>query len=317
MAKAKTNNESATSESQGVVLFAFGKIGYYHAAYNLAFSIKHFNKDIKIAAFFDSPEKAMGNCHELTEVIDSIYPINPSHLSTNGKFDPGRLKVNLYEYLPFDSNLYLDVDGLALKDIAPLFDELKATGKTYASHTVGYHNIKQGRNIPSMQWAWATDIWPHFGLKDDSTLPAINSSLQWIVKSDQVAALYSTAKHFYEENPLPLNRLRMKWGGGQPDELYMNAALAIHELDPAATAVGNSGKAEEGFIHFSMARGYTYQEVTEKFYLQSYYGGRGFTSRFYTEWLDRLLNKMHSEHGKIHQYKIDRIIGQKHADAKK
>ena len=317
MAKKKTELQGITPSSEGVVLFAFGKPQYYHAAYNLAFSIKHFNKDIKIAAFFDYPDKATAHCTELLDVLDIISPIKTEQLFTDGKFDPGKLKVNIYQYLPFDYNLYLDVDAVALKDIQPLIDELKAGNKNYISHTVGYHNIKQGRDIPSMQWAWADVLWEHFKLKDTATLPAINSSLQFIVKSEEAQTLYYVAKTDYEQNPLPVNKLRMKWGGGQPDELYMNVALAKCEIDPAIVEVGSNGSAENGHIHFAMQRGLSYQAVTEQYYLQSYYGGRGFTARFYTEWLDRLLFKMHQQYGKAHQYKIDRIIQNKHADAKR
>lgn len=317
MAKSTKSKESAAPQSVGVVLFAFGKVQYYHAAYNLAFSIKHFNPSIQIAAFFGDVQKATSHVPELRDVVDSIESIKPEHLSTDGKFDPGKLKVNLYEYLPFDANLYLDVDAVALKDIQPMIDELLASGKNYASHCVGYHKIEQGRDIPSMQWAFADVLWEHFGLKETDTLPAINSSFQWIVKSEQAQTLYYVAKDIYENNPLPVNKLRMKWGGGQPDELYMNVAMAKCGIDPAIHEVGRNGSAEIGYIHFAMIRGLSYQEVTEQYYLQSYYGGRGFTARYYTEWLDRLLNKMQSEHGKIHTYKIHRIIEHKHADHKK
>jgi len=232
MAKKKTEQQGITPSTEGVVLFAFGKPQYYHAAYNLAFSIKHFNKTVNIVAYFDNPEKATAHCTELLDVIDEIKPLNTEHLYTDGKFDPGKLKVNIYEYLPFDYNLYLDVDAVALKDIQPLIDELKAAKKNYISHTVGYHNIKQGRNIPSMQWAWADVLWEHFLLKETATLPAINSSLQFIVKSEEAQTLYFVVKNEYELNPMPVNKLRMKWGGGQPDELYMNVALAKCGIDP-------------------------------------------------------------------------------------
>ena len=302
-------------KSEGVVLFAFGHYVYYWAMYNLVFSIRQHSPSVKIVCYVGDIAKAGHYCTDLLSVCDDIREIAHEDYHTGEKFDPGKLKVNIYKYLPFDYNLYLDVDAVCLKDITPLLAELKATGKYYASHTVGYHTIDKGRNIPSMQWAWGDTIWEKYNLPSTAVLPAINSSLQYIVKGKESKALYDTAKRLYTHDPIPVNKLRMKWGGGQPDELYMNIAMAMLNHDPACSEVGSDG-AEKGFIHFAMRRGKSYKEVTDEYYFQSYYGGRGFTAAFYIEWLDRMLNKMQRESGGAHQYTINRILKYKHADNK-
>lgn len=312
-----SNEQKHTSANVGVVLFAFGKPHYYGAAYNLAFSIKRFNSGLKIALFVDDISKVHGYANGLADYVDLINEIKSEHLTTGGKLDPGKLKVNLYEYLPFEHNIYLDVDAVALKDIEPMVNELINAGKDYISHTVGYHTIKQGRAIPSMQWAWADDIWEHFGLSETAVLPAINSSIQYIRKGIQAEKIYIIAKDYYENKPLPVQKLRMKWGGGQPDELYMNVALAILGLDPAIIQVGQTDGSENGYIHFAMQRRLTFEQITERFYLQSYYGGQGFTPLFYVEWLDRLLKKWFADAGKQHIHFINRITSNKYAGNKK
>ncbi len=95
----------------------------------------------------------------------------------------------------------------------------------------------------------------------------------------------------------------------------MNVALAILDVDPACSEVGHDG-AELGHIHFAMVRSLSFEEVTKRFYFQSYYGGKGFTSRFYTDWLERMLRNMQRLKGGSHQYKIDTIVQRKHADKK-
>jgi hypothetical protein len=227
------------------------------------------------------------------------------------------VKVNLYKYLPYDRNLYLDVDAIALKDIQPMIDELAQSGKDYISHCVGYHTIDKGRDFKEMQWAWADKMWAHFNLLSSYVMPAINSSMQWIVKGSQAEAIYRTAKDLYFNNPIPIKELRMKWGGGQPDELYMNVALAIHGIDPALKAYEKNDGSEGGMIHFSMQRGLSYQEITENYYLQSYYGGAGFTPRFYIDWLDRMLAADFKAIGKRHNFLISRITQNKYADGKR
>lgn len=309
MAKAKQNDS-------GVVLYAFGHKAYLYAAYNIAFSIKRFNPSVNITLFCENESltrSTIWNC----QVFDRLIQINPERIRTNGKFDPGKVKVTMYDSLPYKYNLYLDCDAVAIKDIQPLIDELIADGKPYISHTVGYHTIDQGVGvIPSMQWAKAEKVWKHWDLTDKSVLPAINSSLQFIVKSDKAAEIYACASFFYLSNPLPIKDLHIKWGGGQPDELYMNAAFARLDYDPAPTNQPKSEVAEGGYIHFAMRRNATIEQVQEQFYLQSYYGGRGFTASFYTEWLDRLLYKWHLETRDSHLYKISEIVKHKHANKK-
>lgn len=313
----KQQTTQGTTPTKGVVLLAFGKIQYYWAAYNLAFSIRKHNKDINITVLFDDPVKAISNCGEIIKYVNRISAIDAAHLYTNSKLDPGKVKVHLYQYLPYDCNLYLDVDAVALKDIQPMIDELSESGKDYVSHTVGYHTIDKGRDFKEMQWAWADRMWPHFGLSSDAVMPAINSSMQWIVKGEKAAALYAKAQELFFDNPIPLKDLRMKWGGSQPDELYMNIAMAILGIDPALKQYDKVKTSEGGMIHFAMQRGLTYQEVTERFYLQSYYGGNRFTPLFYVDWLDRILKADHQAIGKRHIYLINRIVQNKFADGKR
>lgn len=317
MTEESTATTQSITPSTGVVLLAFGKIQYYWAAYNLAFSIKKHSPNVSITLLFDDMLKAVSQCPDMMKYADSIAEIDAADIYTNKKLDPGKVKVNLYKYLPYDRNLYLDVDAIALKDIQPMIDELAQSGKDYISHCVGYHTIDKGRDFKEMQWAYADKIWAHFNLLESYVMPAINSSMQWIVKGSQTEAIYRTAKDLYFNHSMHVKDLRQKWGGGQPDELYMNVALAIHGIDPALKHYDKIKGSEGGMIHFAMTRGLTYQEVTDNYYLQSYYGGAGFTPRFYVDWLDRMLNADFKAIGKRHIYQISRIAENKYADGKR
>jgi hypothetical protein len=317
MTKEATLTNQSITPTTGVVLLAFGRPQYYWAAYNLAFSIRKHSPNVNITVLFDDPIKALSHCQDLMQYINHIGHIALEDIYTNKKLDPGKVKVNLYNYLPYDRNLYLDVDAIALKDIQPMIDELAQSGKDYVSHTVGYHTIDKGRDFKEMQWAWADKMWAHFNLLESTVMPAINSSMQWIVRGSQAEAIYRTAKDLYFNNPIPIKELRMKWGGGQPDELYMNVALAIRGIDPALKAYEKNDGSEGGMIHFSMQRGLSFQEITQNYYLQSYYGGAGFTPIFYINWLDRMLNADFKAIGKRHNFLISRITQNKYADGKR
>jgi len=317
MTEEATQTTQSITPSTGVVLLAFGKPQYYWAAYNLAFSIRKHSPNVNITVLFDNPIKGISHCQDFMQYINNIGSIDADDIYTNKKLDPGKVKVNLYKYLPYDCNLYLDVDAIALKDIQPMIDELSQSGKNYISHCVGYHTIDKGRDFKEMQWAWADKMWAHFNLLESYVMPAINSSMQWIVKGSQAEAIYSTALDLYSNHPIPVNELRMKWGGGQPDELYMNVALAIHGIDPALKSYTRNDGSEGGMIHFAMQRGLSFEKITENYYLQSYYGGARFTPRFYIDWLDRMLTADFKAIGKRHVYFISRISENKYADGKR
>jgi hypothetical protein len=303
----QTTNQSGKPTSSGVVLVAFGKPQYYWAAYNLAYSIKRFNKDLQIALISDSKDRALYYCHDLTNQIDVYVDLPEQHIYTNKKLDPGKAKVLLFDYLPFDYNLYLDVDAVCLKDLQPLIDQLIANDAKYATRVVGEHTIDQGRDFKEMQWAWADQLWQHFGLTKADKIYAINSSIQFIEKCPEAEAIYRTAADLYLNNPMPINKLRMKWGGGQPDELYFNVSFGKNNFKPY----------EIDAICFQMNREFSYAQIEERFYLMSYYGGKGFTPTFYIEWLDRKLKAWMQQDGIQHKYFIHRITDHKHADPKR
>jgi hypothetical protein len=303
----KSQQISQGTTSQGVVLVAFGKPQYYQAAYLLAYSIKKFNRDIQIALVCDSKERANYYCYDLTVEVDQYIEMPEAHIYTNKKIDPGKAKVLLYDYLPFDYNLYLDVDAICLKNLQPLIDELIEKDIDYATRVVGEHTIDKGRDFKQMQWAWADQLWQHFDLDKADKIYAINSSIQFIKKCETSEKIFRIAADQYLNNPMPLSKLRMKWGGGQPDELYFNVAFGKANLKPYEIDV----------ICFQMSREFSYAEIEQRFYLMSYYGGKGFTPRFYTDWLDRKLKAWMAEDAVTHKYFIHRITDHKHADPKR
>ena len=302
-----TNKQGQSTTSQGVVLVAFGKPQYYWAAYNLAYSIKRFNPTLQIALISDSKERAVYHCYGLTSVIDEYVELPEQHIYTNKKLDPGKAKVLLYDYLPYHYNLYLDVDAVCLKDLQPLIEQLIANDAKYATHVIAEHSIDKGRDFIQMQWAWADSLWEHFGLTKEDKIYAINSSIQFIEKCDEAEAIFRTAADLYLNNPMPLGKLRMKWGGGQPDELYFNVSFGKNKFKPYEIDV----------VCFQMNREYTFTQIEERFYLMSYFGGKGFTPSFYIDWLDRKLKAWMQEDGIQHKYFIHRITDHKHADPKR
>ena len=112
-------------KTKGILLSAFGRVGYIYAAFNMCASIKRFNKNIKVALAFD---KAIFNYLDpkKIELFDDLIEIPKEQFtSENGNklgIDPAKYKTSIYKYLPYDETLILDVDGCALQDLQPLIN---------------------------------------------------------------------------------------------------------------------------------------------------------------------------------------------------
>lgn len=289
--------------TKGVVLIAFGKRGYAFSAYNMAYSIKHFNRDVQIAVIHDKNFLTFLSKKEDYNVFDSLIELPENIKYSDGQLDPCRIKLNMYDLLPYDINLYLDVDGIALQDVMPVIDELTHKGGSYYTHVFGSRTIDQGNQNDDMVWAWMNDVWDHFKLPKDARLPSTNSSIQFIRKGDNARKLFERMVDEYK-TPLPSERLRLKWGGGQPDELYLNVALAKLGWDECNHYI---------FLGNQIST-LSLEKIQEQFYVLSIFGGKGFTREIYMEWYDRLLFKYHNQQGKEHHYKRNYILNDKHAN---
>ena len=296
--------------TKGIVLLAFGKRGYGFAAYNLAVSIRAFNNTIPICVYHDDIAFSQIETEKLS-VFTEVRLMPKELIYNQGKFDPGFTKVNLYGLYPYNLNLYLDVDTLCLKDIAPLFEVMESKPDYFYTHIIATHTIDKGKDFTSMQWAWADDIWEHFKLSKDDIFYATNSSYQIVRKGAKAKKFYDQIKKNYA-NPIPVDKLRMKWGGGQPDELYMNAALCQLKI-PA--------QMDTDVMFFGGDLRFTFTDIEEKFYFLSMYGAGGSnvsTTRMkYREWYDRLLHKHFQNNREAHIYKSQYIMAEKHANKRK
>jgi hypothetical protein len=264
----------STTPTSGVVLMAFNKEIYFQSAAIMAHSIKKHNPEVQVTLITDG----LSGSTELSE-FDNLVNLPPDYYrGRDGSFQPGKAKLMIYDLLPYDNNLILDVDGYCLQDIAPLIERLSESWKPYQSHTVGYHTIDKGRNFADMQWAWADRIWNDYKLSQLDILPAINSSIVFVKKCKESKSLYDTALTLLTDYFIPIKDLRYKWGNAQPDELYMNVSLAMHGLDPAMAIEP---------MYFQMQKRLDWKQVKEKFYFMSYYGGKGHTAEYYINEMQR------------------------------
>lgn len=268
----------------GIVLVAFGAPAYGCLAFNMALSLKVHSPEVKIHLLYEeSAIRYLQDKH--FKCFDSLQVINQGDLYIDSSLDPGRFKSRLYKYLPFDNNLYLDSDGCALKQIEPLITRCLQKGVPFLTQVSDWHTIQQGREIPNMIWAWADDIWPHYKLLPDMRLPATNSSFLFIKKSAISERIYHEMQNAYE-NALPVEKLRYKWGGGQPDELALNVACAKLRYNPDVECEP---------VFFSQKHVGNVSSLSDKHYILGLYGGKGFSAKSLCDYYDRLIHRMSME----------------------
>lgn len=291
-----------------VVLAAFGKHGYYYAAYNLAFTIKHYDPDAKILLIHD---RNLGNRNlapDEIKVFDKLHEIDEATTHPKGMFDAGNVKLNVYKIATkyFREYLFLDVDAIALKSLRQWYEDCQASEKDFLTDVRGSGGIDDTINYSV--WASNADIWEEFGLKDGDVWRAIQSSWHYAKRTKENTELFKDACRLNLDTFTDKTKLLIKWGKSLPDELVLGGAIARKQLDPS-------------FDYepiFFPNKHKPLQEVKEKYYILSMFGnGRGATmvKVDFKEFYDRYLHKeIFKKHGMNHKYKNafvmrDKMIG--------
>lgn len=292
--------------TRGIFLVAFGKQGYIYSAFNFASSIKHHNPDIQVALFHDESLNHLQDFQK--NVFDITIPIPQNILWQGGVKNPGRVKTSIYNFLPFDINLVLDVDAMALKDIAPIFDELEDAGGFFYSHTLVKYKYSDGNEMKHLQWADRDSFWNKYGLTDDTVFPCVNSSFQFIRKCDEAKQLFEQVNKNFDD-PIPLGKLKTQWGANQPDELYLDIALAQLGIDPSTPN-------KYLFMANTLTDMTPVDDLHKNFYILSIFGSKEMIRVRFRQFYDREFIEIFRKIGQNHQYKLVYILADKHANTK-
>ncbi len=287
--------------TSGVVLLAIGKTDYYIMAAYMAMSIKYYNPEIHISIVHDG-FSAYYIPRQYQRFIDDHILIEQSDFIKNGKLDPGLAKINLPKYLPYDYNVYLDVDGIALQDLAPL---MNATKKFYACEKIG-----EGKFTDTIEyniWATSDDIWKYFKLdKEKSVYRTIQTSFVVMRKGKELDAFYKQCLNNYS---FPMADVKSIWGKTMPDELIVSGTLAAINHDP-----------DFGMPVVFYPNSYRIKDLAQiqsQFKVLSMYGnglGTTLVKPMYKEWCDRLITKMCRDLKIEKSFPMSYLMRSKHAN---
>jgi alpha-N-acetylglucosamine transferase len=277
---------------KGIVLLAIGKKEYGRMAYNMALSLKyHSNIPVQLVCERQTIEGLDLKFFDIITEIDSQD-------CWDKKFEPGKAKLSIHKYLHFDESIYLDVDGVCVKPIDPLFDECEETGQyfltQYKTHIEG---VKP--DYKQMLWAWPKDIWEHYKLKEDAKLPATNSSFMYMKKGEELNKFFTQCLDNFN-NPV---QQRLVWGNSRPDELYLNVAMAQFDI---------LGKLKENYpIYFNGHYNKNLKEDIKNYYVLGLFGIRRHTHNSLFEYADILMYDYSKKFGKPTDYRFKNMINHK------
>lgn len=273
---------------KGIILVSFGTATYAKYAYNMAYSIKHYCQSLPIFYYTDGVGLDQIDQSIFDKVVIQEFNIK----------DPGINKINLFTLSPFEKTLYLDVDGVCLKDIRPLFDNLEGSGVFAQVIDSGSKSDKIGYSI----WAENSVIWDHFKLPEEAILPALQTSIIYFDRSKKALNFFSQLEENYK-CPLEKDKYSILWGMKKyhPDELYYSGTMAQVEImpDKRIQPIFFPDKIEEIKTIFS------------DYYILSHYGAQALIRPYAHDLYNRHMSSILRENKKEHLFKAQGLYKNK------
>ena len=238
-----------------ITLLAFGRRGYAIATSNMVLSLRHHGYRGSIN--LHCPEGMEPMLDEATKAECVMH-----RLSNDMARDPGMCKVMLPALIQDDATLYLDVDGIAMKDVTPLVQQLMQDERPIIIQAAAPYIVGAGARPQGHWWVTPKVMIERHGLKEGDKIHAVNTSAVWMRKGPELDALQSAA--IKAHGAYSTRDLVHKWGGVIPDELCYTAACAVLGIDPTMPSVA---------CYFDRAPAKA-EQIAEAAYLLPLYGSR-------------------------------------------
>ena len=194
---------------------------YYHAAWNLAMSMKKHGSEIPFILICDGGDNWAHIRQRDRNIFDRVIFLKGDDTT------PLYSKTRVYDYIPeeFNEFIFIDADSLCLKNPDDLFEKMPDFGPmTEGFGKYGDHKIET---------AWVKPIeriWDYYGFDKKRVFSEINSSIMRVKRSPTAEAIFKLAENYYAAD---FYAAASRLGGHYPDELaFETAMLAIGYTPP-------------------------------------------------------------------------------------
>lgn len=211
-----------TKNEIGILLVAVRHAYYGRLAYNFACSLRAVDKDFPIAILHSGTALS-----HLSEGQKKIF----THITEIPDGDALGIGAKLYGYdfTPFQRTLQVDADNLWLPKHNPIqiFDDLK--GIDFLAITEGFYDTQTDNNqLNQKYFLWADPKEIAVAYDIHGKIFQLRSEAMYYELGDKCDALFGTAQEV-QKNP---RVAAAKFAGGVPDELCLNIACAVEQLEP-------------------------------------------------------------------------------------
>ena len=265
---------------KGILIIAYGDIGYARMAYNLALSIDYYSNGLPVAIVHDGVMNELSKERpQWQKLFQSITTFTPE--------EHGRNKVKLDKYTPFKHTIYIDADSIITKDINPLLDACIKTGKPLLTQVQGKGGLSDA--ISYGIWAKNTAAWAWFDIPMDATFQATQTSMVYF--SDKAKPIFGRMREYFN---FPIKHIRHKWGRGNniPDELIYSGVCAALEMDiDIEVAAGTNRPIFFGNAQHNRENA---TSITDKYYVLSFCGSSRSLNRKYLACYNVIVGEMQS-----------------------
>jgi hypothetical protein len=267
---------------KGILLMCHTSNFYGKWAYNMAYSIR---------SFCELPIHLIHDSESVKGIDTSIF--NSMQLTEFSK-DFCLEKIKIFERSPFEETLYLDVDGIMIKNPEDIFTMLK--GSFFWTQPMG--TGKKGDDSINYMWAKNALLYDKYQINDNNWFTTCQTSIVYFTK--EAKGFFNQLKLNYDNRLKPIEYREM-WGKSKqhPDELYYSITMAqmginILEFRPV----------------FFPEKIETVTNILDKYYVLSMYGGNNVKS-YALALYDRIMQKVLNSKGKNHFYKANKLYPKK------
>jgi hypothetical protein len=208
--------------NNGIVLIALGYPLYGFYAYNMAISLKAYDKDIRVCLLYE-PSAIQSLTEKELSFFDHKILVPESHYTVNGTKQYQRAKLTVNRLSPFDFTIYMDVDGIWFPGKKPTHLLGEVINKEFTIGLNAEYNVRT--RMKSKQgyiwWGDCEKICKYWGIKE--YMMQTVSGFYSFHKTDRVNELFNTALRVYDD----ANDNAMKWANGKADEYCFNVAMGL------------------------------------------------------------------------------------------